>query len=151
MVTIARAVCSALGEAHSLGIVHRDLKPANIHLERINGIDDFVKVLDFGIAKIMRGSNLDDGSELTNIGQTIGTFDYMSPEQILASPCTTSSDIYTLGIVMYEMIGGRRPFAGETGTAMVAALLTQDPPSLSAWADVPPELDRIVQRCLARD
>jgi eukaryotic-like serine/threonine-protein kinase len=151
VVTIARAVCSALGEAHSLGIVHRDLKPANIHLEPLHGITDFVKVLDFGIAKIMRGSNLDDGNELTNVGQMIGTFDYMSPEQILGGQCTTASDIYTLGVVMYEVIAGRRPFADAPGTALVAALLTQRPPPLSRWSHVPPDLDRIVMRCLERE
>ena len=151
VVTIARAVCSSLGEAHSLGIVHRDLKPANIHLEALHGLDDFVKVLDFGIAKIMRGSNLDDGTELTNVGQMIGTFDYMSPEQILGGLCTAASDIYTLGIVMYEMICGRRPFADAQGTALVAALLTHEPPPLARWAHVPPQLDRIVMRCLARE
>jgi len=151
VVTIARAVCSSLGEAHSLGIVHRDLKPANIHLEELHGFDDFVKVLDFGIAKIMRGSNLDDGNELTNVGQMIGTFDYMSPEQILGGQCTTASDIYTLGVVMYEVICGRRPYADTHSTALVAALLTQDPPRLAEWVHVPPELDRIVMRCLARE
>ena len=151
VVTIARAVCSALGEAHSLGVVHRDLKPANIHLEPLHGITDFVKVLDFGIAKIMRGSNLDDGNELTNVGQMIGTLDYMSPEQILGGQCTTASDIYTLGVVMYEVIAGRRPFADAPGTALVAALLTQLPPPLSRWSHVPPDLDRIVMRCLERE
>jgi serine/threonine protein kinase len=151
IVTIARAICCSLAEAHALGIIHRDLKPANIHLGEFQGIPDFVKVLDFGIAKIMRGSNLDDGMDLTNVGQMIGTFDYMSPEQILGGQCSSTSDIYTLGVMMYEMMSGTRPFAESPGPAMVAALLTSKPPRLSERMPVAPELERIVMRCLARE
>src|SRR5690606_8713784 len=82
LVAIARQVCSALAEAHALGIVHRDLKPTNIHLEEVAGDPDFVKVLDFGIAKILHGSALPSG-DLTRIGEMVGTYDYMAPEQLL--------------------------------------------------------------------
>ena len=145
---IARMVCSSLAEAHALGIVHRDLKPANIHLEKRDGNPDFVKVLDFGIAKIMRDSDL-DSTELTQAGQMIGTFDYMAPEQMVGGHCTECTDIYTLGIVMYEMISGRRPFAdAQSPTSMLASLLTQTPPSLSPQTRIPAELERIIMRCL---
>ena len=147
VVTIARAVCSSLSEAHALGIVHRDLKPANIHLED----HDSVKVLDFGIAKIIRGETGLDTSDLTQAGHMIGTFDYMPPEQMVGGECTGQTDIFTLGVVMYEMITGVRPFGEhESATAMLAALLSRTPKPLGKYAEVPPELDRIVLHCLAR-
>ena len=151
VVTIARAVCGSLAEAHALGIVHRDLKPANIHLERRGDDRDFVKVLDFGIAKILQTSTL-DSSDLTNAGQMIGTFDYMAPEQMVGGTCTGQSDIFTLGVVMYEMICGQRPFGDpQTTAAMLAALFSTTPAPLSSRSDAPVELDRIVARCLERD
>jgi len=150
VVSIGRQVCSSLSEAHALGIIHRDLKPANIHLENRGGNPDFVKVLDFGIAKIMRESDL-DSTELTQAGQMIGTFDYMAPEQMVGGQCTAATDIYTLGIVLYEMVTGQRPFADAASpTAMLAALLTQDPPALDV-PGAPSDLDRILRRCLERE
>ena len=151
MVTIARAVCTSLEEAHGLGVVHRDLKPTNINLETREGDDHFVKVLDFGIAKILSGSAL-DASELTNAGQMIGTLDYMSPEQMVGGRCTVHTDIYTLGIVIYEMIAGRRPFLeASSPAAVLAAMLRDTPPPLSSFVDVPPALDHVVGKCLARE
>jgi serine/threonine-protein kinase len=151
VVHIARGVCSSLAEAHAAGIVHRDLKPANIHLEVRGGDPDFVKVLDFGIAKIVQGAEY-DRTELTQAGHMIGTVDYMSPEQMVGGEMTARSDIYTLGVVMYEMIGGRTPFAdAQSATAILAAVLTRTVEPLSRHADVPLELDRIVARCLVRD
>jgi serine/threonine protein kinase len=148
---IARAICISLAEAHALGIVHRDLKPANIHLET-RGDADYVKVLDFGIAKIKRGTTTDEQPELTNAGQMIGTIDYMSPEQILGGAPDGRSDIFTLGILLFEMCAGRRPFAeSATPTSMLAALLTQTPPKLSTFVPVPSSLDNIVARCLLRE
>jgi serine/threonine protein kinase len=150
VVAIARAVCSSLAEAHTLGIVHRDLKPTNIHLEPRGNEHDFVKVLDFGIAKILQDSDI-DSSELTQVGQMIGTLDYMSPEQMVGGMCTATSDIYTLGIVMYEMIAGRKPYEdANSPAAALAAVLTTTPERLSAHAVVPPDLDRLVMRCLER-
>jgi serine/threonine protein kinase len=151
MLHIARGVCSSLAEAHALGIVHRDLKPANIHLEVREGDPEFAKVLDFGIAKIIQG-NEHDRTELTQAGQMIGTVDYMSPEQMVGGEMTPQSDIYTLGILIYEMIGGRTPFAeAQTATAILAAVLTQVPAPLSAYVDVPRALDHVVRRCLERE
>ena len=146
MAQIARQVCDALGEAHALGIIHRDLKPANIHL----AADDFVKVLDFGIAKIVHGGELEN-ADLTHAGQMIGTFDYMPPEQMVGGELSPQSDVFTLGIVMYEMITGQLPFgAAATASAMLAALVTKTPPPPSTKAVCPPELDRVILTCLAR-
>jgi serine/threonine-protein kinase len=148
---IARAVCSSLAEAHERGIVHRDLKPANIHLQERDGNRDFVKVLDFGIAKIVRGGEQDQ-AELTQVGQMIGTFDYMAPEQMLGGVVGARCDIYTLGVVMYEMLTGRLPFADATSpTHLLAMLLTTTPPLVASIVPVPPALDRIVMRCLERE
>ena len=151
VVTIARAVCSSLSEAHTLGIVHRDLKPANIHLGHAGPHGDTVKVLDFGIAKIIRGESGLDSSDLTQAGHMIGTFDYMPPEQMVGGECTGQTDIFTLGVVMYEMIAGHRPYGEhDTSTQMLAALLSKHAMPLGAFAEVPPELDRIIQRMIAR-
>jgi serine/threonine-protein kinase len=150
VLAIARAVCSSLAEAHALGVIHRDLKPTNIHLERRGGDDDFVKVLDFGIAKILQDSEI-DSSDLTHAGQMVGTLDYMSPEQMVGGMCTATSDIYTLGIVMYEMIAGKKPFDdANSPAAALAAVLTATPDRLSVCAIVPPQVDHLVMRCLER-
>jgi len=150
VIAIARAVCSSLAEAHAHGIIHRDLKPTNIHLEPRGSDGDFVKVLDFGIAKILQGSDI-DSSDLTSAGQMIGTLDYMSPEQMVGGLCTATSDIYTLGIVMYEMIAGKKPFDdANSATAALAAVLTTTPERLSTRALVTPEVDHVVMRCLER-
>jgi serine/threonine-protein kinase len=152
VVAIARAVCSSLAEAHALGIVHRDLKPANIHLEERGDERDYVKVLDFGIAKIIRGDTEIDNSDLTHAGQMIGTFDYMPPEQMVGGECTGQSDVFTLGVVMYEVIVGERPFGDPpTAASMLAALLSKTPIPPSVRAEVPPDLDRVILRCLDRN
>ncbi|MGN6104592.1 MAG: serine/threonine-protein kinase, partial [Kofleriaceae bacterium] len=148
---IARAVCSSLAEAHDRGIIHRDLKPANIHLQQRSGNADFVKVLDFGIAKILRGSDL-EASDLTQGGQMVGTFDYMAPEQMLGGEIGGRTDIYSLGVVMYEMVGGRLPYGNANSpTHLLAMLLTSVPARLTDRVPVPPALDDIVLRCLARE
>ncbi|HEY1551277.1 MAG TPA: serine/threonine-protein kinase [Kofleriaceae bacterium] len=145
---IARAVCSSLREAHAQGIIHRDLKPANIHLEGEHR--DFVKVLDFGIAKIVGGAL--DNSDLTSAGQMIGTFDYMPPEQMVGGETTGKSDVYALGIVMYELLVGQRPFGDlPTAASMLAAMLSTIPRSpAQRRVSIPHELDRAIMRCLAQ-
>jgi serine/threonine-protein kinase len=144
---IARQVCASLSEAHAHGIIHRDLKPTNIHL----GHDDVVKVIDFGVAKILHGSDLDDG-ELTHSGQMVGTFDYMAPEQMIGSACTPQTDLYTLGLVIYETISGRRPFGSSPSlTAMLQAKIKAVPTALSVISDAPIELDAVIEKLLQRD
>jgi len=153
VLSIVRDACSSLAEAHELGIVHRDLKPANIFLAQ-EPLRDFVKILDFGIAKILHRSNMHDGAELTRIGQAIGTLEYMSPEQLVGADLDGRTDIYTLGVVAYEMITGRRPFNDVTGaTALVTALMTRQPPppSTVSRGPLPPELDGVLLRCLERE
>ncbi|HEY5937838.1 MAG TPA: serine/threonine-protein kinase, partial [Kofleriaceae bacterium] len=147
--TIMRAVCDSLVEAHAAGIVHRDLKPANIHL----GVDDTVKVLDFGIAKLVHGNRFEEGGEdLTRANELVGTFDYISPEQIAGDSYSGRSDLYTLGIVSYEMITGQRPFGQVRGPALLTMIVTATPPPPSSLVPgLPPQLDRVLLRCLERD
>jgi eukaryotic-like serine/threonine-protein kinase len=167
MLAIMRGVCRSLIEAHALGIVHRDLKPANIHLEHRNGKPDFVKVLDFGIVKVIGNASLaglggpggeeedDDESAITRVGQAIGTLEYMSPEQIVGGEIDRRTDLYTLGVVAYEMITGRRPFADASGpTSLMTALMTREPVAPSTMFHqgcLPEAVDRLILRCLASD
>ncbi|MGN6110989.1 MAG: protein kinase domain-containing protein, partial [Kofleriaceae bacterium] len=151
VLAIARAVCSALAEAHALGIVHRDLKPANIYLETRHAGEDFAKVLDFGIAKIMQGSGIDDGNDLTILGQAVGTLEYMAPEQLIGGKCDGRTDLYTLGVVAFEMIPGRRPFAAAGPVELLSVQLSELAPDASLFAAVPAGVDQVLARCLARD
>jgi eukaryotic-like serine/threonine-protein kinase len=143
---IGKAVCSALGEAHGLGIVHRDLKPANIFLTATDG----VKVLDFGIAKILSNSDVSDPRELTIMGTAVGTLEYMAPEQLMGGRADARTDVYTLGVVLYEVICGRRPF-NAAGLDLLTEQLTATPPVPSTLVDVPPAVDAVLLRCLAAD
>jgi serine/threonine-protein kinase len=148
MARITRGVCSSLREAHDAGIVHRDLKPANIFLENHALEADFVKVLDFGIAKILDTSELYN-ADLTIHGQMIGTFDYMAPEQMIGGRTTEKTDVFTLGVVMYEMLAGARPYGEPKGPAtMLMALLSTTPVPLTG---IPPALARIIMRCISRE
>ena len=152
VVELARGVCSSLSEAHRLGIIHRDIKPANIHLEpRAQG--ELVKVLDFGIAKMPGGHGIAEGVQLTRAGQSVGTIDYMAPEQLLGDDCDGRSDLYSLGVVLYELLTGQRPFADATGPAsLVTALITRAPVRPSQLGcDLPPELEHALLRCLERE
>jgi len=143
---IGRGICSALGEAHGLGIVHRDLKPANLFLTE----GDFVKVLDFGIAKILSSSEVSDPRELTIMGTAVGTLEYMAPEQLMGGKADPRTDIYTLGVVMYEVITGRRPF-NAAGLELLTEQLSREIAPASTSAAVPPEVDRLLATCLAPD
>jgi serine/threonine protein kinase len=149
-------MCSSLAEAHAQGIVHRDLKPENVYLEKRPGNDEFVKILDFGIAKVMRGDAIDPQSpQLTATGQTLGTLEYMSPEQLMGKQLDGRSDVYALGVVAYEMITGRLPFPDAKGPAgLITAQLKQTPQPPSAVApkaSVPPNADRVILKCLEKD
>ena len=143
---IIRAMCSSLAEAHGLGFVHRDLKPGNIFLTT----DDVVKVLDFGIARIMSNSELVNPQELTVMGTAVGTVEYMAPEQLMGGKADARTDLYTVGVLAYELISGRRPFNAQ-GLDLLTVQLTEQPAPLSQTIDVPPIVDEIVLRCLAQD
>jgi serine/threonine-protein kinase len=148
---IGRAVCSSLAEAHALGIVHRDLKPANIYLHAAAGGPPVVKVLDFGIAKVLDERSADP-DEHTRAGQLVGTLAYMAPEQVLGGAVGPACDLYTLGTVMYELIAGRLPCADAATPAHLVTLLhTTAPAPLATRAAVPAALDRAVMRCLSPD
>jgi eukaryotic-like serine/threonine-protein kinase len=153
---IAVQVASALEEAHAAGIVHRDIKPDNVMVRR-NG---YVKVLDFGLAKLTEtvDRSPSDGEAATRVlvhtdaGVVMGTSHYMSPEQARGKPVDARSDIWSLGVVMYEMIAGRTPFEGETSTDVIVAITQKEPPPLARFApDVPAELDWIVMKALRKD
>jgi serine/threonine protein kinase len=149
-------MCSSLAEAHSQGIVHRDLKPENVYLETRPGNPEFVKILDFGIAKVMRGDSIDPQSpQLTATGQTLGTLEYMSPEQLMGKQLDGRSDVYALGVVAYEMITGGLPFPDAKGPAgLITAQLKQTPQPPSARlpkAGLPPAADRAILKALEKD
>jgi len=156
MFKILTQMCSSLAEAHSQGIVHRDLKPENVYLETRPGNPEFVKILDFGIAKVMRGDTIDPQSpQLTATGQTLGTLEYMSPEQLMGKPLDGRSDVYALGVVSYEMITGRLPFPDAKGPAgLITAQLKQTPipPSqANQKTSIPDAANRVILKCLEKD
>jgi serine/threonine-protein kinase len=142
--------CEAIAEAHALGIVHRDLKPANLFLARRPSGPPIVKVLDFGISKSTLAAAQ---SHLTHTTALLGTPHYMSPEQMQsARTVDVRSDIWALGVIVYELLGGRLPFEGETLTELIAAVLTRETePLRSHRADLPPAVEDVVSRCLAKN
>jgi eukaryotic-like serine/threonine-protein kinase len=153
---IAVQVAGALEEAHTAGIVHRDIKPDNIMVRR-NG---YVKMLDFGLAKLTETidrspSDAEASTRVlvqTDAGVVMGTSHYMSPEQARGKPVDARSDIWSLGVVIYELIAGRTPFEGETSTDVIVAITQKEPPPLARFApDVPAELDWIVMKALRKD
>jgi serine/threonine protein kinase/tetratricopeptide (TPR) repeat protein len=153
---IAIQIAGALEEAHAAGIIHRDVKPDNVMVRR-NG---YVKVLDFGLAKLTETvdrspSDPDAATRVlvhTDAGVVMGTSHYMSPEQARAKPVDARSDIWSLGVVIYELVAGRTPFSGETSTDVIVSITQKEPPPLARFApNVPPELDWIVNKALRKD
>lgn len=138
-VEIIRQVCDALSYAHSNKVIHRDIKPDNIHILPGNR---GVKITDFGIARLM------EEPSITSDGQVFGTPSYMSPEQVAGKPLDPRTDIFSLGVTMYEMLTGRKPFTGDTVVTITYNILNQEPvipPS------IPPHIERVLRRCLAKN
>ncbi|HSE47767.1 MAG TPA: serine/threonine-protein kinase [Terriglobales bacterium] len=148
---IAVQVAAALEAAHAKGIVHRDLKPENVMLSSSGD----VKVLDFGLARfdsgVLGGMSATQSFGLTQAGTVMGTVGYMSPEQLEGRPTDFRSDIFSFGVLMYELAAGTHPFAGATPASTIANVMTQEPPPLTATGALhPAELERIVRKCLRK-
>jgi serine/threonine-protein kinase len=155
IISIARETAEALGAAHSRGVIHRDVKPANIFLvEKPNGSRQ-AKVLDFGLAKMEGGAvgaRQNRSSDLTTLGATVGTLAYMSPEQARGEVLDSRSDLFSLGVVLYEMATRHVPFQGATSALVFVQLLNHPPEPVREWNDaIPRELEKIIFKLLAKE
>jgi hypothetical protein len=146
---ITRHVLRGLGHAHEHGVVHRDIKPGNIFLARTDDDPDFAKILDFGIAKLVG----EGGTTITQAGITVGTPAYLSPEQAFGGELDGRSDLYSLSVVLYEMLTGRTPFGDRDMVAMLTAHAVADPPAMGDIAPdaaIPPPVEALVRQGLAK-
>ncbi len=145
---ITRQIADALAAAHGAGIVHRDLKPDNVMLVTKDGASDFVKVLDFGIAKIKIEEPGPGQQALTRLNTVMGTPEYMSPEQARGEPVDLRADLYTVGIILYEMLAGTSPFRHDEFVVVLTKKLTEDPPALPAHVSAAARelVDELLQR-----
>ena len=154
---VARQISSALSAAHAQGIVHRDLKPENVMLVEKGGDPDFVKVLDFGIAKVPLGDAAGAqkaGNPITKAGMVFGTPEYMAPEQALGQNVDGRADLYALGVIFFEMLSGVRPFSSQSSVGILGQQLSKPTPTFAERSPgliVPPAAEQIAHKLLARD
>jgi serine/threonine-protein kinase len=152
VVRIITQVLSAVGDAHLAGVIHRDLKPENIMVEQRRGDPDFVKVLDFGIAKVQDTS--EDGPALTRAGFVCGTPEYMSPEQARGAQLDARSDLYAIGVILYQMVTGLLPFESDSAVGFATKHLVEPPPEIPVRrpdAKVSPAMQDLIMRSLSKD
>jgi len=142
---IATQIAMGLARAHELGVVHRDVKPANIYLVRRKADSDYVKILDFGVARI------EHDMRITGQGTIVGTPEYIAPEQIHTAAAMPSADLYSLGCVLFEMLTSKLPFEGKTTILLVKHLNDPPPKPSSVLATIPPEVDQLVLRLLQKE
>jgi eukaryotic-like serine/threonine-protein kinase len=146
-IRVVTQVASALMAAHAAGVIHRDLKPANVMVRP----DGYVKVIDFGLAKVTKESRVTAGGPLSFAGSVVGTVDYMSPEQARGDEVDSRTDLWSLGVLLYEMLSNRRPFFGETDSHVIVAILDRPVPTLPNLASLPSGVGRVVMRALIKD
>ncbi|MEW6734948.1 MAG: protein kinase [Acidobacteriota bacterium] len=148
---IFQPVCAAVTAAHNAGLIHRDLKPSNIILQQLKGGGEFVKVVDFGIAKTMKGQSHLEG-ELTSKGTVVGTLGYMSLEQVRGEELDHHSDIYSLGVIFYELLTGQLPFQANNTAQMLVAMAKEQPRSLKGLRpDIPTRIELAVFQALSKN
>ncbi|MBS1153682.1 MAG: serine/threonine protein kinase, partial [Myxococcaceae bacterium] len=154
-VAMTRQICSALGAAHQVGVVHRDVKPDNIFLTTRGGQQDYVKVLDFGVAKVAVQPGLKTTVSETASGALVGTPTYMAPEQASGLEVDSRADIYAVGTLLYEMLAGHPPFQSTNFGQLAAEIITKDPPPLGTLSlggeRIPPGLKAVLLRALEKD
>ncbi len=149
-ITIAVQILKGIGEAHKLGLIHRDIKPANIMLCELEGQPNFVKILDFGLAKLAQGQE-----DVTKEQQLVGSASYMAPEQILQGLSDARTDVYALGVMFYQMLAGKKPFVGPNDNIILYKHVNEQPAPLSGLLkhdqEVPDTLCRVIEQALSKD